>query len=76
MLPRFREEVVGLEGEELMAGTSAAGEVCLHKMPPFLGNGCGGEGQEIARMYIVALSSQRRQRLSCFQWEGSVTLCA
>lgn len=55
MLPCLGQEVVYLKAEELSSRSCAAGEVGLREKPPFVGDGCRGEGQEVAGLEVVAL---------------------
>lgn len=58
MSPCFLEKVVGLEREQLRAGSRTVREMRLDKQPPLVGNSGRGKGQEVARAQFVALRSQ------------------
>lgn len=55
MFPHFGKEVISLEAEQLMSRTGSIREVYLNQEPPFVSDAGGREGEEVARLEIVAL---------------------
>ena len=56
MSPSSRQQIIGLETEELSSRASNVWKVCLDEQPPLVGSGRRGEGEKVARLQVVALT--------------------